>query len=144
LAIYNTKSINNIILEADAELSTDLPDPPEKSCYLGGWIIPLKVSLAGKVIPDIETQEGLNDIDFDKFKILMTHAYFIKTPAEAMEVFQTTIKNKIKNYDIHLNQYQVIKSFIYPPVFVQTEHISEIDKKSNQNHKHSFHYGLKI
>ena len=42
------KTDNNIILEADAEFSSSkLPSPPDKSCYLGGWIIPPQVSKAG-------------------------------------------------------------------------------------------------
>ena len=49
LAIYMNKTDNNIILEADATLSHQLPNPPKVSCYMGGWIIPPHITKAGKV-----------------------------------------------------------------------------------------------
>ena len=142
LAIYMNKTNNNIILEEDSNLSNGLPAPPLKSCYMGGWIVPPQTSNAGKIIPKMSPNYGLNEINYKKFKILMTHALFIKTFKEAIDLFQTTINDKLKNYDIHLSDQEFFKKFYYPPIFVQGSHVSDIEGVVNQNDKNSFNYGL--
>ena len=144
LAIYMNKTDNNIILEADATLSHSLPNPPKNSCYLGGWIIPPQITKAGKVKLDIHPKNGINKINYDKFSVLMAHSLFIKTFEEGMELFQTTICDKIKNYDIHLIDLQFFKEYYYPPIFVQGKHVSEIDKVTNKNDLRTHLYGLKM
>ena len=74
----------------------------------------------------------------------MAHALFIKTFEEAMELFQTTITDKIKNYDVHLIDLQFLKEYYYPPIFVQGKHVSEIDKVTNKNDQRTHLYGLKM
>tara|TARA_B110000285_G_scaffold93555_1_gene106945 strand:- start:196 stop:870 length:675 start_codon:yes stop_codon:yes gene_type:complete len=144
LAIYMNKTDNNIILEADAELSSILPKPPDKSCYLGGWIIPPQITKAGITKINVEPKKGLNSIEYGKFSVLMAHSYFIKTFEEAMELFQTTITDKIKNYDVHLIDLEYFKYFYYPPIFVQGKHVSEIDAVTNKNDLRTHLYGLKM
>ena len=141
LAIYMNKTDNNIILEADATLASKLPSPPDKSCYFGGWIIPPQISKAGEKV-DVSPKRGLNNIDYDKFSVLMAHAYFIKTFEESMVLFQTTITDKIKNYDVHLIDLEFFKQYYYPPIFVQGKHVSEIDAVVNKNDKYTYLYGL--
>ena len=141
LAIYMNKTDNNIILESDAEFSSKLGNPPDKSGYMGGWIIPPQISKAGEKV-GLEPKKGLNTIDYDKFAVIMTHALFLKTFEEAIELFQTTITDKIKNYDIHLKELQYFKYYYYPPIFVQGKHVSEIEGNTNQNDKHTYLYGL--
>jgi len=143
LAIYSSKTNNNIILEEDSVFgSIKLPTPPKTSCYMGGWIVPPQVTKAGKEIPNIKQKNGINKIDYSKFKILMTHALFIKSHGEALKLFQTTIADKVKNYDVHLNDVKLITNFYYPPVFVQDDHVSEIEGLKNNNDKYSSFYGL--
>ena len=142
LAIYMNKTDNNIILEADATLSHQLPNPPKVSCYMGGWIIPPQITKAGKVKINIHPKNGLNKIQYGTFSVLMAHALFIKTFEEGMELFQTTITDKIKNYDVHLIDLQFLKEYYYPPIFVQGKHISEIDKVTNKNDLRTHLYGL--
>ena len=72
----------------------------------------------------------------------MTHALFIKTHQEAMEIFQTTVTDKIKNYDVHLNDIKKITHYYYPPIFVQDDHVSEIEGMNNKNDQYSSFYGL--
>jgi len=144
LAIYMNKTDNNIVLEADATLSSNLPSPPQNSCYMGGWIIPPQITKAGLVKMNIHPKKGLNSIDYDKFSVLMAHALFIKTFEEAMELFQTTITDKIKNYDVHLIDLEFLKQYYYPPIFVQGKHISEIDNVTNKNDLRTQFYGLKM
>ena len=142
LAIYMNKTDNNIILEADATLSHQLPNPPKVSCYMGGWIIPPHITKAGKVKINVYPKNGLNKIEYGTFSVLMAHALFIKTFEEAMELFQTTITDKIKNYDVHLIALRYFTSFYYPPIFVQGKHKSEIDGVVNKNHERTDKYGL--
>ena len=144
LAIYMNKTDNNIILEADATLSHQLPNPPKVSCYMGGWIIPPHITKAGKVKINVHPKNGLNKIEYGTFSVLMAHALFIKTFEEAMELFQTTITDKIKNYDVHLIDLQFLKEYYYPPIFVQGKHVSEIDKVTNKNDLRTHLYGLKM
>lgn len=143
LAIYSSKTNNNIVLEEDSVFShIKLPPPPKISCYMGGWIVPPQVTKAGKEIPKIQPKNGINKIDYSKFKILMTHALFIRSHEEALKIFQTTIADKVKNYDVHLNDIKMITNFYYPPVFVQDDHVSEIEGLKNNNDKYSSFYGL--
>ena len=144
LAIYMNKTDNNIVLEADATLSHQLPNPPKVTCYMGGWIIPPQITKAGKVKINIHPKNGLNKIEYGTFSVLMAHSYFIKTFEEAMELFQTTITDKIKNYDVHLIDLEFLKQYYYPPIFVQGKHISEIDKVTNKNDLRTQFYGLKM
>ena len=71
LAIFSNQTNNNIILEEDAALTNPLPKPPEKSCYMGGWIIPPQITKAEKVAVDVKPKKGLNEINYDKFKVIM-------------------------------------------------------------------------
>ena len=143
LAIYSNQTKNNLILEDDANLSGILPVVPNETCYMGGWIVPPQISKTGKVKLNIKPKRGLNKIDYDKFKIITTHALFIKEIDEATMLLDSTIQpEKIKNYDVHLADNQYFKSYYYPPVFVQGKHISDIDGKVNKNDLNTMNYGL--
>ena len=100
LAIINNQTINNIILEEDSVISNHLPNPPKISCYLGGWIIPPQITKAGKEKIQIQNLKynQLNTIDYNKFKVLMAHSYFIKNIKEAEQILFSTIE--IKPYSI--------------------------------------------
>lgn len=145
LAIINNQTSNNIILEEDSIVSNNLPSPPKISCYLGGWIIPPQITKAGKEKIKINNLKynQLNTIDYNKFKVLMAHSYFIKTIKEAETILLSTINiNKIKNYDVHLIDNKFFNHFYYPPIFVQGKHVSDIDNKINKNHIYTTNYGL--
>ena len=144
LSIYSNQTHNNLILEEDADLMNSLPLPPINSCYMGGWIIPPKVTLAGKIKINIKPYKGLNKINYNMFKILTTHALFIKDHHEAVELLDMTIKpDSLKPYDIFLAQEQIFKEFYYPSIFVQESHKSEIDNKgANINYYRTYNYGL--
>ena len=146
LAIINNQTNNNIILEEDASITNDLPDiPPNVSCYLGGWIIPPKISDCNKVKPIINNilNNNVNKIDYNNFKILMAHSYFIKNITESKTILLSILNSKkIKNYDVHLMDYKFFNHFYYPCIFSQEKHISSIDNKINKNHIYTFNYGL--
>jgi hypothetical protein len=144
LSILNNDTINNIILEEDFVINKDLPlSPPEHDCYLGGWIIPPKISQINKIKIRFDCNIGINNINYDLFKIIMTHSYFIKNTSSAKKILiDMIIKEKIKNYDIYLSDNKYIKYFYWPEIFRQSNHISDIDKKINKNSKMSINYGL--
>ena len=143
LAIYSNQTRNNLILEEDANLSGALPVPPKESCYMGGWIVPPHVSKAGKVKINVKPNKGINKIDYEKFKVITTHALFVETPKEAMILLESTIlPEKMKNYDIHLADCEMFDAYYYPPVFVQGKHKSDIEGKVNKNDEHTHNYGL--
>ena len=91
LAIFSNQTRNNLILEEDANLSGPLPAPPEESCYMGGWIVPPHVSKAGKVKINVKPNKGINKINYEKFKVITTHALFVETPEEAMILLESTV-----------------------------------------------------
>jgi hypothetical protein len=143
LAIFSNQTNNNLILEEDATLSGDLPAPPKESCYMGGWIVPPQVSKTGKVKINVKPHKGMNMIDYDKFKVITTHALFVQTHEEALILMVSTIlPEKLKNYDIHLAECEMFDAFYYPPVFVQGKHKSEIGGNVNKNDQHTHNYGL--
>lgn len=143
LSIFSNQTNNNLILEEDADLTCALINPPNKSCYMGGWIVPPQITKAGKVKLKVNPKNGMNKIDYDNFKVLTTHSLFIKTHMEAMELLISLIKpEKIKNYDIHLAEEKWFEHFYYPPQYIQGIHTSEIGGDGNINNKRTFNYGL--
>ena len=146
LAIYSNQTHNNLILEQDADLINTLPNPPKESCYMGGWIVPPRITRAGKDKITIKPKKGLNKIIYDKFKIITTHSLYITTPEEATNLLDMTIKpEKLKPYDVFLAEEKYFKYFYYPSIFVQESHVSEIDDKgADLNYYRTLNYGLNM
>ena len=143
LAIFSNQTNNNLILEEDADLTGQLITPPNQSCYMGGWLVPPKITKAGKVKIDVKPKKGINKIDYTKYKILTTHSLFIKTNEEAMELLISLIKpEKLKNYDVHLAEEKWFEYYYYPPQYVQEAHTSEIGGDGNINNKRTHKYGI--
>ena len=144
LAIYSNQTHNNLILEEDADMMISLPSPPKDSCYMGGWIVPPRITRAGKDPVKINPKQGLNKIEYDTFKIITTHSLFIKSPEEATDLLDMTIQpEKLKPYDVFLAEERYFKYFYYPSVFVQESHVSEIDDKgADLNYYRTLNYGL--
>ena len=142
--IVKLQTNNNIILEEDATLDHILPAPPKHSSYLGGWIIPPQITLAGKKkIKVPRLKKGLNHINYDKFRVLMAHSYFVKTYEKAKSILKLIEgPEQIKNYDIFLIDHHIFDEFYYPAIFVQSRHSSEIDHGTNQNDLRTQDYGL--
>ena len=145
-AIVKNKTNQNVILEEDATLDHVLPKPPDKSAYLGGWIIPPQITLAGKKkvhVPHLTT--GLNEIKYGTFSVLMAHAYYMKTHEKAKEILDSIEgPEKVRNYDVHLIKHKFLKDFYYPAIFVQGKHVSDIDGKVNINDRRTKNYGLDL
>lgn len=144
LAIFSNQTNNNIILEEDAALTNPLPKPPEVSCYMGGWIIPPQITQAEKVAVNVNPKKGINEINYDNFKVIMAHALFIKTHQEASTILNMTIEpEKLKPYDIFISDERYFNHYYYPPTFVQEAHVSDIDDKGvDVNYYRTFDYGI--
>ena len=143
LSIINNNTINNIILEEDASIENNLPEPPGNTCYLGGWVVPPQVSKIGKIkINLMDKKKGLNEIIYSEFKILTTHSLFIKNVEDALFILQSLLVYKTKNIDIHYSDNQLIKYFYYPCIFNQARSISDIDQKYNKSDILTINYGL--
>ena len=146
LQIVKRKTDHNLILEEDATLDHVLPEPPKKDAYMGGWIIPPQVTLAGKKkvkVPHLKT--GLNEIKYSDFSVLMAHAYYLEDHQHASKVLDVIEgPKKLKNYDIFLINHKFIDQFYYPAIFVQSQHMSEIDGKVNKNDLRTKNYGLDL
>ena len=143
LQIWTHKTNNNIVLEQDFKFNNPLPPPPKKTCYLGGWIIPRRISDAGIKQVKINPSNGMNKINYEEFSIIMAHSVFYKTYTDAYSIFTQTITDKIKNWDIFLKNTKIIKYFNYPETFIQNDQeISEIQHKKNKYDKRSINYGL--
>jgi hypothetical protein len=144
--IVKAKTNHNLILEEDATLDHVLPNPPKEDTYMGGWIVPPQITLAGKKrirIPKLKA--GLNEIKYDKFRILMTHSYYLRDHEKAKEILDIIEgPKKIKNYDVFLTNEQFMHEFYYPAIFVQSQHISDIDGKVNKNDQRAKDYDLLI
>jgi GR25 family glycosyltransferase involved in LPS biosynthesis len=142
--IVKNQTNDNVILEEDATLDHVLPNPPKQSAYLGGWIIPPQISLAGKKrmrVPNLKN--GLNEIDYDKFRVLMAHAYYMKSHELAKKILDVIEgPKKVKNYDIFLIDHKFFNKFYYPAIFVQSRHFSDIEGKVNKNDLRTKNYGL--
>ena len=88
-------------------------------------------------------RKGVNPIDYDKFKILMTHALYIPNYKQAAIILDASERDaahgKHKAMDHFYANNRYINQFIYPPIFIQSGHISEIDgsklKRKNNNDK---------
>ena len=163
LALYFISNLyltdHNIILEQDATLSDIkelvkfLKNPPKNPTYLGGWIINPMIKNNNEQVQAFKNKKpktGINTIDYSKFKILMTHALYIPKYQQAAQILekseQQAALGKHKAMDHFYAENHYIEHFIYPPIFIQSGHISEIDgsklKKTNKNDKLSINYGL--
>ena len=148
--IVKAKTDHNLILEEDATLADPdhdvLPTPPKKDAYMGGWIIPPQITLAGKKkvnVPNLKS--GLNEINYGSFSVLMAHSYYLRRYQDATKVLDVIEgPKKIKNYDIFLINHKFINQFYYPAIFVQSQHMSAIDGKVNKNDMRTKNYGLNL
>ena len=163
LALYFISNLyltdNNIILEQDAslsdvkELAAFLKNPPKDPTYLGGWIINPLIKNIGEPVKEFynkKPKRGLNKIDYDKFKILMTHALYLPKYTQASIILRESEEQSARGIHKAMDHFyagnRYIKQFIYPPIFIQSGHISEIDgsrlKIKNDNDLRSINYGL--
>ena len=126
---------NVLVLEDDSseikKLPAKLKDFPH-AVYLGGWIVQPKIKDINKPVNKNKFIRGINKIDYNKFRILETRAYFIPNKEEAKRMLDIINKApKLKNLDIFFSNNEMIKYFYYPAVSLQTTGLkSSIDEKN--------------
>ena len=113
------------------QLPAKLKDFPH-AVYLGGWIVQPKIKDINKPVNKNKFIRGINKIDYNKFRILETRAYFIPNKEEAKRMLDIINKApKLKNLDIFFSNNEMIKYFYYPAVSLQTTGLkSTIDEKN--------------
>lgn len=115
---------NVLVLEDDSsditKLPTGLKDYPH-AVYLGGWIVKPKIKDIRSPVNKNNFHKGINKIDYDKFRVLSTRAYFVPNKEEAKRMLDIINKApKLKNVDIFFSNNEMIKYFYYPAVSLQT------------------------
>ena len=131
---------NVLVLEDDSseitKLPTGLKDFPN-AVYLGGWIVQPKIKDINKSVNKNKFHKGINKIDYNKFRILETRAYFVPNKQEAKRMLDIIHSApKLKNVDIFFSKNQMIKYFYYPALSLQTTKMtSTIDEKSGYGRK---------
>tara|TARA_R110001592_G_scaffold362310_1_gene675722 strand:+ start:2887 stop:4494 length:1608 start_codon:yes stop_codon:yes gene_type:complete len=125
--IVDQKINNVLIVEDDALLVNKLPEDLPQDCltYLGGFICNKKITSKEKISIDHKT--GINELDTDKYRMLMTLSYYIPKWEIAEEILQEIMK--LKRYRaIDIVYGNVIKKvkYIYPSPFIEEYWDSQI------------------
>ena len=126
---------NVLVLEDDSSDITKLPTGLKNypnAVYLGGWIVKPKIKDINKSVNKNNFHRGINKIDYNKFRILETRAYFVPNKQEAKRMLDIINSSpKLKNLDIFFSNNEVIKYFYFPAVSLQTTGLtSTIDEKN--------------
>tara|TARA_R110000824_G_scaffold76743_4_gene194389 strand:- start:86 stop:703 length:618 start_codon:yes stop_codon:yes gene_type:complete len=111
--IYKEKINDCIIFEDDCHL-IDLPnDMPKKLCYLNGLFID---SDSWDKYPDFSIENGLNEINYDKSRILGCWGIYIPKYHDVLPILEMISKysKHLKAIDIMLMNNQIINHYLYP------------------------------
>lgn len=122
---------NVMILEDDSsdfKLPISLKNYPH-AVYLGGFMVAPKIKDIRKPINKRSFHNGINEINYDKFRILETRAYFVPNKEEAKRMLDVIMSApSLKNTDIFYSNNELIKYFYYPALSLQTQGLeSNID-----------------
>lgn len=135
---------NVIVLEDDSTDITKLPAGLKNypnAVYLGGMIVKPKIKDISQPVNKNSFHRGINKIDYKKFRILQTRAYFVPNKQEAKRILDIIHKSpKLKNVDIFFSNNEVIKYFYYPAVSLQTPNLqSRIENKKGSSDPKKFY-----
>ena len=139
--IVNNKTNNVLIVEDDAQAVRDIPDisffPKDSITYLGGFILNRKITKRDKII--IDHKDGLNELDTDKYRMMMTMAYYIPTWEIAKEIIDT-LKNlkRWRAIDICLSNSRNKIYYHYPAIFIEAPFKSTIRPNKKQFSKENY------
>lgn len=126
--IYTNRLHKVVIMEDDNDLiDNDIIEKlDEAGCdaitYLGGWIVPPLIKDIKRDMSDIKDtfKEGLNTIDYDKFRVLTCRCYYIPTPEHARDMFFYLLnRKKWRAMDIMMCDSKIPKYLWYPAVGLQ-------------------------
>jgi len=140
--IVTNKLNNTLIVEDDAELVNDLPPslPTDSFTYLGGFFHNKKMTDNTKI--NIESKEGVNLLDKDKYRILMTLAYFIPTWEVCKKMLEAVDKDRIRAIDVMMYNIDLPIYYQYPANYIEKDIPSTI-RKGKVKHSNQFYQWLK-
>ena len=125
-----------IIVEDDAIEVNELPDPVElgnEFCYLGGYFSHLKMT-QGALKEVVSSHNGLNQLNRDTHRLLMTVAYYIPHHSIATKIVEfLDSKVRIRAIDVMLHSIPCPVNYYYPARFVESDELSTIRPKKRQH-----------
>jgi GR25 family glycosyltransferase involved in LPS biosynthesis len=139
--IVENKLNNVIILEDDAFLVNDIPDPKDLPkdgfTYLGGFTSHVKLTDGHK---KVEFKEGINQIDNNEYRMLMCLAIYIPTWDTAYKMIQSSTRNgRCRAIDTMIRDTFRSQYVYYPACFIERPVESQIrnnkKKFSNSNYE---------
>jgi GR25 family glycosyltransferase involved in LPS biosynthesis len=114
---------HTIILEDDGTPIEELPEDLmnfQEACYIGGWLVKPMMKDIKQPVDREDFIEGINKIDYSKFRILETRAYYVPNKQEAMRMLMViSTADHLKNIDVFYCKNKMIKYFYYPAISKQ-------------------------
>ena len=133
--IIDNKLNGTLILEDDAKLVNDLPEelPQDGITYLGGFFHNKKMTDNKKFVHT--SVNGINELNKDKMRILMTMSYYIPTWEIAKKMLQDVDKPRIRAIDVMMYGIDVPTYYQFPASYIESNLESMIrkDKKKHSN-----------
>ena len=133
--IIDNKLNGTMILEDDACRVGDLPEelPQDGITYLGGFFYQKQMS-NNKKIQHISVN-GINKLDKDKMRILMTMAYYIPTWEIAKKMLEDVDKPRIRAIDVMMYGIDIPTYYQFPAPYIEADLESNIrkDKRKHSN-----------
>lgn len=139
--IMDNKLNNTLIVEDDAELVNDISDlqlPRDSFTYLGGFFHNKKMTDNSKI--NIQSKEGINILDKDKYRLLMTLAYFIPTWEIAKVMLESVDMPRIRAIDVMMYNIDLPIYYQYPASYIEKDIPSTIRdiKRKHPNEYYEF------
>jgi hypothetical protein len=144
-----TNKLNNVlILEDDAFLVNEIPDPKDLPkdgfSYLGGFTSHLRMTDGHK---KVEFKEGINQIDHKEYRMLMCLAIFIPTWEVAYQMIKSSTRNgRCRAIDTMIRDTFRNQYVYYPACFVERPIQSQIrdNKKKFSNSQYEWVNAKKV
>jgi len=144
-----TNKLNNVlILEDDAFLVNDIPDPKDLPqdgfTYLGGFSSHLRMTDGPK---KVEFKEGINQIDHKEYRMLMCLAIYIPTWEVAYKMIQSSTWNgRCRAIDAMIRKTYRNQYLYFPAPFVERPVASQIrdNKKKFSNSQYEWVTAKKV
>jgi len=144
--IVKNKLNNILILEDDADIIDELPNidelPEDGITYLGGLFCNIKLRSGGIKKGVIESKNGINEVDKEKFRLLMTLSYYIpnyKIAEDLLnEIDEWRKKRLYRAIDITISKMskKIKKYYYYPAIYIERNVESIIAKKTKHPDKY--------
>ena len=125
-----------IICEDDAVQMNELPDPTElgdEYTFLGGYFSNLKMTQGALKVP-VPSTPGLNELNRETHRILMTLSYYIPHYEIAQKIIDhINSKARVRAIDCMGHSFPVPMNYWYPAVFVEEDIPSTIRSKKTKH-----------